>query len=137
MPLKSWTQHKLCSTQPTILLHHISSFGLFSFYCIILWLHFALSNTNFRSSTLNKFTVGNLLFPSTQPMASHTVSTVLWATAQLLCGKTAYTLKVHSWQPQAFTVGPHLFSLIDSEQYKKKTLLHEFGKKGHLRKFKL
>lgn len=63
-------------------------------------------------------------------MASHTVSSLLWPTAQLLCGKTAYTLKVHSWQAQAFTAGPQLLSLIDSEQYQKETLLHKLEKKA-------
>lgn len=30
----SWTEHKICSTQPTILLHCTSSFRLFSLYYI-------------------------------------------------------------------------------------------------------
>lgn len=52
------------------------------------------------------------------------------------CGKTAYTLKVHSWQPLGFTAGPHALSLIDSEQYQKDIITQVGGKKDYLRKFK-
>lgn len=103
-----------------ILLHHTSCFGFFSLYYTSLQFIFALSNNNYRSSTLNKFTVGNLVFPPTQPLPSHSLHCLVSNRPITECGRPAYTLKVHSWQPLVFIASPHLLSLIDSEQYKKR-----------------
>lgn len=88
-----------------------------------------------EAQTLNKFTVGESTLPTyTTTGCPHCLQCPVSNCPITDCGKTAYTLKVHSWQPLAFTAGPHLLSLIDSEQYQKETLLHKFGEGGRLLK---